>query len=333
MSGNVWEYCLDWGSAYSNAAQMDPAGPSTGALRVARGASWAHNNVQCRSAYRNATTSYNRSNNLGFRVVLANLSFAIPDATNPGATVSLVLNSIPGGTFTMGSPGTELDRQADEGPQHSVTLSPFYMGRFEVTQGQWKAVMGSNPSHFSIAGGGSTTDDLTRSVETVSYDDITAATTGFLAKLNAATTSTRPSGMVFRLPTEAEWEYAARAGTTSRFYWGDDPGYTDITWYAWFVGNSSSITHSVGTKTQNAFGLYDMSGNVMEWCQDWYGDYGTAAQTDPAGPSTGPYRVLRGGSWVNLGYLCRSACRSYIHDNDGDANIGFHVVLGSPRTP
>jgi len=244
--------------------------------------------------------------------------------TLPG-NVTLDLVPIPAGTFTMGSPSTEQDRNSNEGPLHQVTISAFSMAKFLTTQTQWVAVMGSNPSTF----GG----DLNCPVVNVSYNDITTATTGFLDKLNAATASTRPAGMVFRLPTEAEWEFAARADTTTRFYWGDDLSYTQIGAYAWYLNNSASTTHPVGTKLPNAWGLYDMAGNVWEWCQDWYGPYGGASQTDPAGPVDGGYRVARGGDWGDYDRCCRSAYRDYEYPNLPHNHFGFRVVLASPRTP
>jgi formylglycine-generating enzyme required for sulfatase activity len=269
-----------------------------------------------------------------------NLTFQLPDTTNPGTTVPLVLKAIPTGTFLMGRYAGEAQSISAEDPQHSVTISqPFYMGQFEVTQAQWQAIKGNNPSHFCVAGGGAPTDDLTRPVETVSWDVITTPTTGFLAKLNAATAATRPAGMVFRLPTEAEWEWACRAqttGTPTRFYWGDDPSDTDILNNAWFLDNSDGGTHPVGTKTANAFGLYDMSGNVWEWCEDdWHSDY-TGAPTDGSAWVDNPRgtdRMLRGGCWYYNASNCRSAYRWNLVSGNWGYVIGFRVVLGLPRTP
>jgi len=136
-----------------------------------------------------------------------------------------------------------------------------------------------------------------------------------------------PTNWLYRLPTEAEWEYACRAGTTNRFYYGDDPGYTLLGQYAWYPGNSGSATHPVDQKRPNRWGLYDMSGNVWEWCSDWYGAYPGGSVSDPTGPSTGSYRVGRGGSWFDDAIGCRSACR--IGDSPGNRynSVGFRVAL------
>jgi formylglycine-generating enzyme required for sulfatase activity len=178
---------------------------------------------------------------------------------------------VPSGSFDMGSPQNEKWRTDDE-LQHPVTISGgFYLGKYEVTQSQWKAAMDSNPSSHQG-------EDLP--VENVSWDDVQE----FIRRLN-----TQSGGAVYRLPTEAEWEYAARAGTT-----GPYPGNLDAT--AWHVANSANQTHPVGQKQPNAWGLYDMLGNVWEWCQDRYEAFGDGAQVDPVGPSSGSYRVIRGGS-------------------------------------
>ena len=250
-----------------------------------------------------------------------------------GGSMPLNLTPIPAGTFTMGSPPSETDHQSNE-TQHQVTIRQnFYMGTYLVTQAQWVQVMGSNPSYFQTTSGGSTTDDLQRPVEKVSYTDITTA--GFLAELNqnAIVSPGIPSGYVFRLPTEAEWEYACRAGTTTRFYWGDySDANTTINDYAWYSANDGSTTMPVGGLLPNDWGLYDIAGNVFEWCQDWYGTYDSGPDTDPAGPS-GSYRVIRGGSWNVNSVFCRSAFRYYYIPDDRSYFIGFRVVLAPPRNP
>jgi formylglycine-generating enzyme required for sulfatase activity len=225
---------------------------------------------------------------------------------------------IPAGEFMMGTPGSETGRlfseefppnvrPADwvrtgkplpswvlphEGPAHRVRFSkPFYMGRYEVTQAQWQAVMGNNPSYFKGS------DDLP--VEQVSWSDCRA----FCRRLSEKT------GRNVRLPTEAKWEYACRAGGTGKYCFGDSEG--ELIAYGWFRKNSGHGTHPVGGKKPNAWGLHDMHGNVSEWCRDWYGEkyYQGSPDTDPKGPSTGQSRVLRGGSWANLAFDCRSANR------------------------
>ena len=184
---------------------------------------------------------------------------------------------IKGGTFRMGATSEQSNYDNDEKPVHSVTLSDYYMGETEVTQELWEAVMGSNPSRFM--------GDNQRPVERVSWDDCQE----FIKKLNQLT------GKEFRLPTEAEWEYAARGGKYSRGYKYSGSNNSDEV--AWYGTNSGDKTHPVATKKANELGLYDMSGNVLEWCNDWYGDYHSNSQTNPTGPSQGEYRVLRGGSW------------------------------------
>ena len=212
---------------------------------------------------------------------------------------------IPADTFMMGSPATELDRDDDE-IRHEVTLTQdFYMQTTEVTQGQWQAVMDENPSYSQNCG-------LDCPVEDVAWDDVQE----FIARLNAQSTD----GYTYRLPTEAEWEYACRAGTETRYYTGNSEA--DLDRAGWYDNNSGDQTHPVGQKEPNGFGLYDMHGNVWEWCSDWYGTYPTGSVTDPQGPSSGEYRVLRGGSWRSIGWSMRCAIRLGLvpaarHDFDG----------------
>jgi len=210
---------------------------------------------------------------------------------------------IPAGEFLMGSPDNEKDRDASwegTGTQHKVQLTkPFYFGKYEVTQTEWNAVMGNNPSRFP--------DNDRNAVEQVSWNDCQA----FLKKLN---TPIRPHSqtstpLLFSLPTEAQWEYACRAGTRTRFYFGDDLDYKELGDYAWFKTNSGGKTHPVGEKKPNAWGLYDVSGNVWEWCEDWYGPYSAEEAKDPSGATSGGSRGGRGGSWHSVGRLCRSAYR------------------------
>lgn len=219
---------------------------------------------------------------------------------------------IPAGTFMMGSPDSEKDRSSDEGPQHRVTISqPFYLGKYPVTQAHWQAVMGSNPAKDYGVG-------PNYPVYYVRWSDCQE----FIKNLNRLAQGT------FRFPTEAEWEYDCRAGTTTRFYWGDDPGYSLIKDYAWYEGNNKPAgTKEVGLKRPNGWGLYDMSGNVYEWCQDWYGDYPSSPQVDPTGINSGSYRVLRGGGWINTAGGCRSACRYRDNPAYWDDDIGFRIVL------
>ncbi len=206
------------------------------------------------------------------------------------------------GTITMGDAAGD----PDEKP-HRVTLTkPFYMGVHEVTNAQWKQVMGSVPSKWKD-------DDLP--VEQVTWEEVTE----FCRKLSALPEE-RKAGRVYRLPTEAEWEYACRARTTTKYSFGEDESLLGD--YGWFDGNSGNKTHRVGQKKPNAWGLYDMHGNVWEWCSDWYGDYPDGEVTNPQGPSSGSDRVSRGGSWCGTTGLCRSALR------DGDVPSGRFIVMG-----
>ncbi len=217
---------------------------------------------------------------------------------------------VAGGTFTMGATSEQgSDAESDEKPTHSVTLSSYYICKYEVTQALWRAVMGSNPSNFKG-------DNLP--VELVSWNDCQT----FINRLNSYT------GRNFRLPTEAEWEFAARGGNYSRHYKYSGSNYiSDVAWYDGYSGNSGNRTHPVGTKQPNELGLYDMSGNVFEWCSDWYGTYSSYSQTNPTGPDSGSDRVSRGGGWVIFAWGCRSSCRFYCAPSDRDFNLGLRLVL------
>ena len=208
------------------------------------------------------------------------------------------------GTFQMGSTSGD----SDEKPVHQVTLTKdYYLGKYEVTQAQWVAVMGSNPSDFKG-------DNLP--VEQVSWNMIQE----FITKLNQ-----KEGGDKYRLPTEAEWEFAARGGNKSQGY--TYAGSNTIGDVAWYSSNSSSQTHQVGTKKANELGIYDMSGNVWEWCSDWWGTYSSESQTDPTGPSTDSNRVLRGGSWYSSGNKCRVAFRIYDDPSNHYCSCGFRILV------
>ena len=285
-----------------------------------------------------ATTNLTATNSwltLDF-VRLASTNFLWADTSAPAtgrrfyravASAPTNLVFIPPGTFRMGSPTNEADREpADppfpsgvEGPQTVVTLTKgFYMGKYLVTQAEYVAVMGNNPSAFP---------DTIRPVEQVSWNDAT----NYCDKRTLQETAAGliPLGSHYRLPTEAEWEYACRAWTSTRFHYGDDPGYTNLTNYAWYLDNSGGTTHPVGQKLPNPWGLYDMTGNVAEWCQDWYGVYSGGNVTDPQGPGSGPGRVLRGGIWSLSAKYCRSAWRIAHPQAEGCYCIGFRVVLAA----
>lgn len=231
---------------------------------------------------------------------------------------------VPPGNFRLGSPTNELGRSTDEGPQTEVTITRgFWMGKYEVTQREYLAVIGSNPSQF--------TGDLSRPVETVSFFDATNYCV--LLTLQDLAAGKIPPGTHYRLPTEAEWEYAARAGTSTRYYFGDDPANTMLTTNAWFAGNAGLGTHPVGLKAPNPWGLYDMAGNVDEWCGDWYGPYAGGFAVDPQGPASSAIgvKVIRGGGWDHFDTDCRSARRQFrgAHPSITDFILGFRVVLAT----
>jgi formylglycine-generating enzyme required for sulfatase activity len=253
-------------------------------------------------------------------------------AVQTGGPTNMVF--VPPGTFRMGSPTNEVDRHGDEGPQTAVTISRgFWMGKYEVTQGEYLAVMSSNPSIFTTNdfNGNPISPDLTRPVESVRWSDAT----NYCARLTQQERGVGriATNSVYRLPTEAEWEYACRGCTSTPFSYGDDPGYTSLTKYAWYSDNSTNMTHPVGQKLPNPWGLYHMHGNVWEWCQDWYDTYPGGIALDPQGPATGSNRVCRGGGWSNLGRACRSAGRNRADPGGGNAGLfGFRVVL-APGQP
>ena len=238
----------------------------------------------------------------------------VPPAAKP-PVMDFVL--IPAGSFVMGSPPGEKDRCDDESQYEVVLTKSFYMGKFPVTQAQYEAVMGVNPSHFH---GECCADSANNPVELVSWDDAQE----FCKRLS------KSAGKPVRLPTEAEWEYACRAGSNTAFCFGDDE--SKLGEYAWHYINSGGKTHPVGQKCPNAYGLHDMHGNVWEWCQDWYGNYlaqGAKAKPakNPTGPATGARRVLRGGSWGNDPWGCRSARRDGGGPDFRFYRIGFRVVV------
>ncbi len=231
---------------------------------------------------------------------------------------------IPPNTFTMGSPANELGRSADEGPQMTVTLTRgFYMAKYLVTQRDYLAVTGSNPSGFP--------GDPNRPVESVSWLDATNYCALLTEQDRAA--GRIPAGSHYRLPTEAEWECAARAGTSTRYNYGDDPGATALSNHAWYGAHGGVTTHPVGQKQPNAWGLYDMAGNVWEWCLDWYGPYAGGSISDPQGPAGNAIgvKVIRGGAWESFESDCRSARRSTegVSPLIKDFIIGFRVVLAT----
>ena len=231
--------------------------------------------------------------------------------------VSFVMVPVKGGTFTMGATAEQTGAYDDEKPAHQVTLSPYYIGQTEVTQALWKAVMGYSPTSdgYQWATNNGLGDNYP--AYNISYNDVLS----FISKLNSLT------GRTFRMPTEAEWEYAARGGTKSKGYLYSGGNTLDNV--GWYTSNSSSKTHPVAQKSANELGLYDMSGNVFEWCSDWCGIYSSSSQTNPTGLSTGSDRVLRGGSWYNNATYCRVALRHSDTPSGRYNNVGIRLATSS----
>ncbi len=229
-----------------------------------------------------------------------------PAGTLSGPLSGMSFVSIPAGRFRMGSPNSESGRHKEEGPVHKVTLDAFQMMTTEVTQAQWREIMGSNPSNFKG-------DNLP--VERVSWNDVQE----FVRKLGQRDTNWR-----YSLPTEAQWEYACRAGSQSAYHFGNSA--SQLGQYAWYSGNASTKTHPVGQKQPNAWGLYDMHGNVWEWCSDWYGSYSSGSVSNPTGPQSGSRRVGRGGSWDNRASLLRCAFRLNPAPSNTYRSLGLRLV-------
>ncbi len=304
MHGNVWEWCADWYGPYEAEPQTDPAGPPRGTEKVFRGGSWFDFPVSLRSANRHRHGTDKGYAAIGFRVLLEASVLEERSVVLPGG-VAMRFAKIPPGEFMMGSPESEAGRQKDESPQHRVRVErAFWLGVYEVTQAQWRAVMGSDPSAFrETAAGGALP------VEMISWNDAQA----YLQKLNALGQGS------FRLPAEAEWEYAARAGSAARYPHGDDPGYRELRRYAWFNPESEGRSHPVGRKRPNPWGLYDMLGGVWEWVEDALGAY-------PQGPRDQSKRVIRGGSWFNEAEALRSANRNAHEPDSRQTNLGLRLV-------
>ena len=351
MSGNVWEWCQDWYDSgyYGQSPSTNPCNNTTENSRVFRGGgwidgSWIDGTGYCRVSFRGYEDPGSSFDILGLRLVLSGQTTApqAPTTTqqNPKPTptqqqprslgssttssqiITITVNGITftmvkvqGSTFTMGATSEQGSAaESNEKPVHRVTLSDYYIGQTEVTQALWQAVMGTNPSNWK----GSNLP-----VEQVSWDDCQQ----FITKLNQLT------GRRFRLPTEAEWEYAARGGNKSRGY--KYSGSNDLGSVAWYDGNSGSKTHPVGQKQVNELGIYDMSGNVWEWCQDWYdsGYYGKTpssnpCNTSPSHPLFDDYgRVGRGGGWFSSARGCRVSNRASTSPGGADRSLGLRLAL------
>ncbi|MCA9092972.1 MAG: SUMF1/EgtB/PvdO family nonheme iron enzyme [Planctomycetaceae bacterium] len=363
MHGNVWELCLDWydKSYYLSSPVVNPLGPSSGSDRVLRGGSWSDGPVFCRSASRLDFQPWHRNFNQGFRVVrvipeVENAALVAEEvsekpkrpigekpplivapfdasqakesqqawAKHLGSEVQITnslgmkMNLIPPAEFHMGSekPGAD----PDESPIHKVRLTkPFYLGQMEVKQREWYQLMNTTPWKVDefleyIREG----EDFPATF--VSYDDAEQ----FCLKLSGK------EGKTYRLPTEAEWEYACRAGTRSVYFFANDE--SGLSEHAWYVRNAldggEKYAHRVGLKQPNGFGLYDMHGNVSEWCRDWYGEnyYREAPLDNPSGPASGELRILRGGSWGSEPLNCRSSSRGRDRSSARHVIMGFRVV-------
>ena len=352
MHGNVWEWCNDWYGPLQGGEVTNPKGPDNGTYRVLRGGSFYNYVSDARSSYRSVHyTPSTHYYSYGFRLArTADIKDAIaPPAikTDPsviipatgnllvapfteskakevqiqvakilqkeveekadlGKGLKLDLVLIPAGKFMMGSPADEKGRNGDE-KQHEVTLTkPFYMGKYEITREQYESVMGNNPTD---------TKGAKLPVTDVSWNDCQE----FIKKLN---TSTKGK---YRLPTEAEWEYACRAGTITTNSFGDNTTPNDANYRDSEIGKSVAV----GSYKPNAFGLYDMHGNVREWCEDWYRDYPEGATTDPKGPGAGTHRVLRGGSFYSGKSEVRSSFRYLTVPSNRLSSYGFRLA----RTP
>jgi len=236
-----------------------------------------------------------------------NASRNLPDTTMNSIGMELVL--IPSGSFRMGGDKRLEQAEDHETPRHMVKISEaFFMGKYEVTQRQWSEIMNNNPSEFL---------DSTRPVERVSWNDVQV----FIRKLN-----TKEETNKYRFPTEAEWEYSARAGSESAYTFGPDTNL--LSQYAWYGKNSGGRTHAVGQLNPNAWGLYDMHGNVHEWCQDWFDRkyYSQSPSNTPSGPSTGLAKALRGGDWGSQDWYCRCASRSLSSPDRRSNRVGLRLI-------
>lgn len=335
MHGNVWEWCHNWLDDYSIGLARrfgdEMAGSS---LRVLRGGSWDFWDSGCRSASRAGSDPADSGDFYGFRVVLSTTLKAPTFASKSSAdsrpssgitvdnSIGMRLVLIPEGSFTMGSPMGELER-SDREEQFQATIGQdFFLGAFEVTQSQFEKVMGKNPSNFQGSDYG---DTANHPVEMVSWQDAVE----FCRRLSELPEE-RKAGRSYRLPTEAEWEYACRSGSHTTFSFGESSRL--LTGYAWFSSNSDRQTQPVGRKKPTDWGLYDMHGNVAEWCLDWSGNYPIQGSKDPVGPPTGTERIRRGGCWCDSPAICRSAARDSGIPSSPGFDTGFRVVMIKSRS-
>ena len=306
-----WEYA-DWYDGYSISSNTNPQGANSGSKRVFRGGDYYNPAIFCRVSSRSSHDPDTiRWSVIGLRLALYDKEKEKQIVAQRKTVLKTLMNNmvyVEGGTFTMGATSEQgSDAYSDEKPAHQVTLSSFSIGKYEVTQEEWQAVMGNNPSMFKGA---------RLPVEKVSWADCQK----FIKKLNELT------GKKFRLPTEAEWEYAARGGKHSKGY--KYAGSNNLDSIAWNKENSGGKTHKVGQKKPNELGLYDMSGNVFEWCNDWHGPYGNSfSYTNPQGAYSGTERIERGGDYSNNTTFCRVSCRPKRVPDTRWQIIGFRLAI------
>lgn len=336
LSGNVSEWCSDFISSYSSQPQHSPTGPNKGYQHIVRGGNFDSEKSQCRTSARDFNSQSFSSPKLGFRIViepeslspieLAKLfAYTTEDEQEQNNTNFVKINSdtlfrkqiidslylnlvlVHGGLFKMGADKTtDEDADIDESPIHKVKISDFYISKYEITQSLWYAVMDNNPSENK---------GWSLPVENVSFEDIC----DFLEKIKAIT------GLKYRLPTEAEWEYSAKGGCESDGYIFS--GSNNIEEIAWYDKNSNGHSHPVGCKRPNELGIYDLTGNVAEWCSDRMGKFTESDKTNPNGPIFGTKRIRKGGGWFSSKKYCRNTGRYQASPNHKTNDLGFRLVL------
>jgi formylglycine-generating enzyme required for sulfatase activity len=342
LSGNVREWCWDWKGDYSAAAQTNPRGPDKGDSRIVRGGRFSFDASISLVGYRYGNAPTDKSNSVGFRLVRmagksapvdaaaqaapAAAPAAAPVAAAPVAAAAAPGKDIRGELFVAGGSyqmGTVNGGSGDEKPVHQVTLAAFWMMSTEVTQQLYADLMGKNPASHQ---GNRFPVEMVSWYDAVAFANKLSAKDGLKAAytISGANVSCDWSANGWRLPTEAEWEYAAEGGVKSR---GTDyAGSADANAVSWNSDNSGGTTHQVASKNPNELGIYDLSGNVWEWCWDWYGDYSASAQTNPRGPANGTERVRRGGSWYNSASGVTTGFRFGSDPAGGQDHVGFRLV-------
>ena len=352
MAGNVAEWCWDWYGGYDSIAQTDPHGPATGSVRVVRGGGWFDVALYCRTAVRSGYDPSGSTDSVGFRCVLPK-SFDVPN-----------MALIPGGNFMLGD-----SVDGYEVPAHTVNVSAYYMDKYEVTKALWDSVSAWGIAHgysFTTVGSGKAANHPVQKINWYDMVKWCNARSEMEGRVPAYYTGAERTGVYrtgqldvdnswvnwnagYRLPTEAEWEKAARGGVSGqRFPWGDTITWSQANYYAdpgdyffdvnprqgydtAFATGATPYTSPAGSFAANGYGLYDMAGNVSEWCWDWYGSYDSAAQTDPRGPATGAVRVVRGGGWFDVALYCRASVRSGYDPSGSTDYVGFRCVISQSQ--